>query len=111
MSTSVRPRFLVYAPDHTDKDAFSRRMSVRATHLDVAKQNIANGKFLVAGALLTPESLHSEEKKMVGSSFIVEAETLEEVKEIMEKDIYYTSGVWDPEKLVILPFVAATPFP
>ncbi|KAJ7253749.1 hypothetical protein B0H12DRAFT_1017509, partial [Mycena haematopus] len=63
----------------------------------------------VAGALLTPESLTSDKKKMIGSTFIFEVENLETVKKIIESDIYYTSGVWDAERIVILPFVAATP--
>ena len=76
--------------------------------------------------MLTPESVQlGQEKKMVGSVLIFEAETLDAVKTLVEKDIYYTSGVvclfsshylswadifvvqWDPEKLVIAPFVAA----
>lgn len=60
--------------------------------------------------------------------FIFEAENIEAVKKIIENDIYYTSGVvsvialfeivlecslyqWDPERIVILPFAAATPIP
>jgi len=61
--------------------------------------------------MLTPESLTGGDKKMVGSLMIFEAENIEAVKTMIETDIYYTSGVWDPERLVILPFVAATPFP
>ena len=30
---------------------------------------------------------------MVGSMFICEAESLEEVRNVMENDVYYTSGV------------------
>ena len=63
---------------------------------------------------------------MVGSMFICEAESLEEVRKVMENDVYYTSGVvsapfnvgrrgtvltvrqWDKEKLVILPLALAT---
>ena len=43
---------------------------------------------------MTPESvLPGADKKMVGSLIIFEAETIEEVRETIEKDIYYTSGV------------------
>ncbi|KAJ7253724.1 hypothetical protein B0H12DRAFT_1233592 [Mycena haematopus] len=34
---------------------------------------------------------------------------LETVKKIIESGIYNTSGVWDAERIIILPFVAATP--
>ncbi|KAF8217717.1 hypothetical protein K438DRAFT_1556119 [Mycena galopus ATCC 62051] len=114
MSTSAPPalhKFFVHAPDKTDPDAFSRRLSVRTKHLEVARKAIDAGSIRVAGALLTPESLLSSDKKMIGSTFIFEAENIETVKKIIESDIYYTSGVWDPERIVILPFVAATPFP
>ncbi|KAJ7089208.1 hypothetical protein B0H15DRAFT_839903 [Mycena belliarum] len=117
MSTSTSSpalhRFFVHAPDKTDPDAFARRLSVRATHLEAAKKAIADGIIRVGGALLTPESLLSDDKKMfqIGSMLIVEAENIEAVKTMIEGDIYYTAGVWDPERIVILPFAAATPIP
>ncbi|KAJ7794657.1 hypothetical protein B0H14DRAFT_2922666 [Mycena olivaceomarginata] len=89
MSTSTSPtlhKFFVYAPDKTDPEAFA--------HLEGAKKPIVDGFIRVGGALLTPESLLSDNKKM----------------KAIESDIYYTSG-WDPERIAILPFVAATPFP
>ncbi|KAF7348566.1 YCII domain-containing protein [Mycena venus] len=113
MSTSASPalhKFFVHAPDKTDPDAFARRLSVRSKHLEVAKKGIDDGSIRVGGALLTPESLLSNDKKMIGSVFIIEAENIETVQKAIEGDIYYTSGVWDPERIVILPFVAATPF-
>ncbi|KAJ7255373.1 hypothetical protein C8J57DRAFT_1346331 [Mycena rebaudengoi] len=114
MSTSASPtlhRFFVHAPDKTDAGAFERRLSVRTKHLENAKKAIDSGSVRIAGAVLTPESLLTDDKKMIGSVFIFEAENIEAVKKIIENDIYYTSGVWDPERLVILPFMAATPIP
>ncbi|KAJ7154665.1 hypothetical protein C8R46DRAFT_1118005 [Mycena filopes] len=105
------PKFFVYAPDKTDPDAFARRLSVRSKHLEGARQAIDGGSIRVAGAVLTPESLLTENKKMVGSVFILQAENIEEVKKMIETDIYYTSDVWDPEQIVILPFAAVTPIP
>ncbi|KAI0710326.1 hypothetical protein C8T65DRAFT_575463 [Cerioporus squamosus] len=113
MSTgAVAPRhkFIVYAPDMTDAGALQRRLSVRRAHLEKAAEYIEGGMFKVAGAMLSPESIASPtaEKKMVGSIFICEAESLEEVRKVMESDVYYTSGVWDKGKLVILPIALAT---
>ncbi|KAJ6616479.1 hypothetical protein B0H10DRAFT_2037227 [Mycena sp. CBHHK59/15] len=110
-ASSGLPRFFVYAPDKTDSGAFERRLSVRAKHFENATKAINDGTIRVGGVLLTPESLTSADKKMVGSMMIFEAENLDAVRTMIETDIYYTSGVWDPERLVILPFVAATPFP
>ncbi|THV06720.1 hypothetical protein K435DRAFT_960325 [Dendrothele bispora CBS 962.96] len=114
MSTSAtdpRPKFLVYAPDKTEEGTFERRLSVRPDHLAKAKESISGGFIRIAGALSTPETYNTPNKKMVGSMFIVEADDIEEVKKKIEADIYYTSGVWDQEKLVILPMIPATPIP
>ncbi|KAI0753470.1 hypothetical protein C8Q80DRAFT_1152361 [Daedaleopsis nitida] len=109
-SSPARHKFIVYAPDMTDDGAFQRRLNVRSSHLDKARGHVAEGTIKLAGAMLTPESIASPaaEKKMVGSVFICEAETLKSVRHLMESDIYYTSGVWDKEKLVILPLALAT---
>ena len=120
MSSSATPAlrhtFVVYAPDMTDEGAFRRRLSVRQAHLDRAGEQVRAGVVSeslcqplsclrrmvemlgyvgLAGAMLTPESIASPtaEKKMVGSVFVCEAESLDTVKTLMENDVYYTSGV------------------
>lgn len=84
-------RYMVYAPDKSDEGALARRLSVRAKHLEVAAANVAANitrtlldletcemvAHIVAGigaVLLSPD----ENKKMVGSMFIVEVDSLEE---------------------------------
>lgn len=54
--------------------------------------------------MLTPESIQlGSEKKMVGSVLIFEAETLEAVRKVVERDIYYTSGVVClPKPLIVI---------
>ncbi|KIM79013.1 hypothetical protein PILCRDRAFT_74837 [Piloderma croceum F 1598] len=101
--------FLVYAPDKTDQGTFQRRLSVRPKHLVRSTQMFESGFIKVAGAMLTPESIEtpSSERKMIGSVLIVEAENIGAVRKAIEEDIYYTSGVWDPEKLMITPWVPA----
>ncbi|KAM5545056.1 hypothetical protein V8D89_001167 [Ganoderma adspersum] len=104
----ARHKFIVYAPDMSDEGALQRRLSVRQSHLDNATAQARNGVVKLGGAMLTPESIvPGAEKKMVGSIFICEAESLESVRNLMENDVYYTSGVWDKEKLVILPLAIA----
>ncbi|OCH93472.1 hypothetical protein OBBRIDRAFT_790178 [Obba rivulosa] len=102
-------KFVVYAPDLTDTGALQRRLSVRPIHLARAKTLHESGLIKVGGALLTPESTSSptSEKKMVGSMFICEADNLETVKSMIERDVYYQNNVWDKEKIVILPFLQA----
>ncbi|KAG8690009.1 hypothetical protein FRC11_014426 [Ceratobasidium sp. 423] len=103
--------FVLYAPDCNDPDALSRRLSVREAHMAKAKENL--GTFLIrGGAMLAPDSdldavAAGGPKKMTGSVIFVRGNSLEEVTKKVKEDIYYTSGVWDPEKLVILPYVEA----
>jgi hypothetical protein len=47
----------------------------------------------VGGAMFTPDSITGGETKMVGSVLFFEADTIEEVRKLVEGDIYYTSGV------------------
>ncbi|KAF8995458.1 hypothetical protein BDQ17DRAFT_1250573 [Cyathus striatus] len=113
-STTAAPtkhRFFVYAPDMTDEGALDRRLSVREYHLKAARENIEGGIIRIGGMMTTPETMLAEKKKMVGSMFICEAGSIDEVKELVESDIYYTSGVWDKEKVVILPFFSLTAIP
>jgi len=104
MSTATTPRrFILYAPDNTEEGTVALRMSKRPDHLAVANELITNGTIKVGGAMLDSESA---DQKMVGSMIIYEADSLDAVKELVENDIYYKSGVWDTKNLVILPFKA-----
>lgn len=62
-------------------------------------------------ALLTPESIASADaaKKMVGSVMVFEMETLEDVKKLIEGDIYYKTGVVSPQFFCTRP--CPHPFP
>ncbi|ELU40476.1 hypothetical protein AG1IA_05489 [Rhizoctonia solani AG-1 IA] len=122
--------FVLYAPDCNDPDALSRRLSVRGSHMAKAKEDV--GRFVSkfeafislfdllralkiwntvrGGAMLAPDSdldavAAGGPKKMIGSVIFVRGNSLEEVTKRVKEDIYYTSGVWDPDKLVVLPYV------
>ncbi|KAG8759842.1 hypothetical protein FRC12_009683 [Ceratobasidium sp. 428] len=103
--------FIVYAPDCSDPDALSRRMSVREAHLLKAREEL--GTFIeTGGAILDPNSdLEAVKaggpKKMIGSVLFIKGNSLEEVTTRIKKDIYYTARIWDPEKLVVLPYIQA----
>ncbi|KAG8918754.1 hypothetical protein FRC01_001673 [Tulasnella sp. 417] len=114
MSTSSQVQkhlFLVYAPDYTDQGIFEKRLEVREKHLEGALPTLepqADVSMKIGGAMLTPESITGEgPRKMVGSMLLFEAESIEAVRRKIESDIYYRSGVWDKNKLVILPYVKA----
>jgi hypothetical protein len=52
----------------------------------------------------SPDSifLEGEERKAMGSVFIVKAKTIEAVRDLIENDIYYTNGV---VRNALLPFL------
>lgn len=112
MSSVPRQRWIVYAPDRTEEGTLEKRLSVRPKHIEGATANFGSGIVRVGGAILTPESVVTPDapKKMIGSVFIFEADTIDQVWDVVKKDIYYTSGVWDREKLSVLPYNIATPF-
>ncbi|KAH7919250.1 hypothetical protein BV22DRAFT_1023306 [Leucogyrophana mollusca] len=102
--------YMVWAPDYTDEGALARRMAVRPRHMAVANKLINSGILKVAGGLVTPESQDAApgDRKFVGSALIYEAESIEAARELVERDLYWTEGVWDKEKLVIYPMIMAT---
>jgi hypothetical protein len=55
------------------------------------------------GAVFVP---HATERKVAGSTLILEAESLEEARKVIENDAYYKENVWDKEKIIIGPYLA-----
>jgi len=103
-------QFVVYCLDKTDEECMTRRLGVREQHLKGAKLLLNKGTMKFGGALLTPESIiDGNERKMIGSMVVMEGESEKQIKDIIENDIYYTSGVWDPAGITIRPFVQASP--
>ncbi|KAF9434401.1 hypothetical protein BGZ76_008084 [Entomortierella beljakovae] len=94
-----RDQFIVIARDYTDPDALKRRLSVRPKHLEGANELKKSGKLHLGGALLSD---HSDTGRMVGSVMIFNADSIQEVKEIVERDQYVTGKVW--EHYDIIPF-------
>jgi len=115
MSTTTKQyhRFFVYAPDKTDEGAHERRYAVRPRHFEAVQPLIDSGVIQVGGMVVSEDQIESEggQKKAVASLLIVKAKTIDDARKLIESDVYYTSGVWDSEKLIILPFIPATPFP
>ncbi|KAI0253489.1 hypothetical protein BJV78DRAFT_1123046 [Lactifluus subvellereus] len=111
-SKPTKHLFAVYAPDYMGPGILERRLSVRERHLKGIGRMLDNRIMKFGGALLAPEPTdESGRKKMTGSLMLYEAESIEEVRKAVKSDIYYESGVWDKEKLVILPFVPAMNWP
>ncbi|KAH9995508.1 hypothetical protein BJV77DRAFT_990680, partial [Russula vinacea] len=111
-SSPTKRLFAVYAPDCTDPGALDRRYSVREEHLKNMVRLHGSGIVKFGGALLAPELTDENDRnKITGSLAFYEAESIEEVRKVVESDIYYTSGVWDKENISISPFVPASRWP
>ncbi|KAG8844909.1 hypothetical protein FRB96_002798 [Tulasnella sp. 330] len=85
--------FIVWCPDYDDAEAVSRRFAVRDQHFANATPLVKSGVVTLGGALLSPDSFAGGPTKMVGSLMIFKAETIEEVREKVENDVYYTGKV------------------
>ncbi|KAG2125955.1 hypothetical protein DEU56DRAFT_743273 [Suillus clintonianus] len=105
-SSTKMHNYMVRAPDHTNEGTLARRMTVQPKHVLVA----ITLEVKVAGGLLKPESQDAEpqDRKFAGSALINEAESSKDVRGIVKADLYWREGVWDKEKLVILPIVMAS---
>jgi len=88
--------FIVWISDCTDADALARRLAVRPAHAERVKQLAADGSIKIGGPLLDPES-----GEMNGSVLVFEAESAAAVRSMIEEDVYWTTNVWDKEKLDI----------
>ncbi|KZV83040.1 hypothetical protein EXIGLDRAFT_838716 [Exidia glandulosa HHB12029] len=95
MSLPPVTNYLVVAYDVPD----SKRPVHREEHLAGAKAAHDDGRLPVAGAMFDEGAT-----KMIGSTMLFKAESLEAVRKIIESDPYYINGVWDKERITILPF-------
>lgn len=76
---------------HWERRAFSVRIVVKvAVSLTVSCPNLIIG---MGGALVSPDTLESDQKKLVGSGMMFEAESADALRKILEEDIYWTSNV------------------
>ncbi len=118
VSPSGKPlySFVLFAPDYADDGCLSRRLAVRTTHLAGAAQLKQTGllstltsymsrvvELLMSSchpvvaesgvSMVSPDTYASNQKNMIGSMLVYQAESIEDVKQLVEQDIYYTSNV------------------
>lgn len=70
---------------------------------DVVIQSWVYSDVLSIGAMLESHPAEGETPTFKGSMMMAVAENEAEVRSLLEKDIYGTSGVWDLEKAQIIP--------
>ncbi|KAI9021508.1 hypothetical protein CLU79DRAFT_719528 [Phycomyces nitens] len=98
---SGKKMFLILAKDFTDPGCLERRMAIREKHLVVANDQKDRSLMFCGGALLDSH----ESGKMEGSAIVAWSDSIEELKERVESDPYYTGKVW--EKYTIYPYKLA----
>ncbi|GAB1315184.1 hypothetical protein MFIFM68171_05394 [Madurella fahalii] len=99
--------WLVVIPDFPG--VHGKRMEVRAQHFDGLKPALDSGLYQMGGAVLNevPQGDDPSKFSFAGSTIVVVAESREEIKEILKKDIYAKSGVWDVENAQMWPLLCA----
>lgn len=91
-------------PDYPD--SLQKRLSVRQEHLQ-GLQKDPEDFWLFGGAFLEEPIKEGETPKMKGSAMLIRANTKEEVIERLKNDVYVKGGVWDWDKVQVLPFKCA----
>ncbi|KAK9763608.1 hypothetical protein K7432_009555 [Basidiobolus ranarum] len=92
-------QYLVIAKDFIDEEAISRRLATRDSHLTRCRELYKDKLMLAAGALKSDDSDYG---KMLGSCHIYEAESIQEVKDLISKDPYLVGRVWEDVKIMPL---------
>ncbi|KAI0318916.1 hypothetical protein OF83DRAFT_1170680 [Amylostereum chailletii] len=109
MSFAPKYTFLAWCPDYTEEGTLQRRLAVRPQHLAKLQTNIEQGVFKFGGFTTTADSVGADpaDVKINGSNMIFYAESVEEVRKIIEADPYWAHNVWDKERVDIRPIVVS----
>ncbi|CAJ0548493.1 Ff.00g021060.m01.CDS01 [Fusarium sp. VM40] len=87
-------------------DALELRSKVKAQHYEGVQPLIASGKLLAGGPMLEKHPEEGDPALFKGSVVIYTGETAQDVRKLIENDIYATSGVWDLDQVQIIPFMS-----
>ncbi|KAJ5143999.1 uncharacterized protein N7515_002786 [Penicillium bovifimosum] len=104
-SAPAKKEFLCILPDFPGAQA--KRLEVRPQHLENVKPLVASGHIVAGGAMFDSHPAEGETPSFKGSMMLAVAESEAEVRELLEKDIYSTSGVWDLGNAQIIPYKSA----
>ena len=74
---------------HDGKDAYERRMSVRAQHLE----NIT--KYNEAGHVICAGGMTDSEDKLIGSVLIMDFDSRDQLDEYLKSEPYIKANVWE----------------
>ncbi|CAG7996105.1 unnamed protein product [Penicillium salamii] len=102
-TTSQRKKreFLCILPDNPG--VLELRKKVKSGHYSGIQPLIAQGSLVDGGAIFEQHPQESGDAKFLGSVVVYTGEDIDEVRRMINNDIYATSGVWDLEKIRIYP--------
>ncbi|KAJ5112715.1 hypothetical protein N7532_000760 [Penicillium argentinense] len=104
-TTGKKKEFLCIMPDRPN--VLELRKKVKGDHYEGIQPLIAEGKLVDGGAIFEEHPQEGKDARFLGSMVVYTGATAEEVREIINNDIYAKSGVWDLEKVQIFPYVPA----
>ncbi|BCR86520.1 YciI family protein [Aspergillus chevalieri] len=99
-ATGKPKEFLCILPDMPN--ALDIRKKVRPIHYEGIKPLVETGRLVVG-----EHPAEGEDALFKGSMIVYTGESVEDVREAINGDIYAKSGVWDLEKVQIIPYVSA----
>ncbi|KAF4155546.1 hypothetical protein CNMCM8927_008598 [Aspergillus lentulus] len=98
---------LTLPPERNDRYTKAPSKWQIVTHYEGIKPLIASGRLVAGGAMLQSHPGDGEDTSFKGSMIIYTGESVEDVRSVIMKDIYAKAGVWDLEKVQIIPYVSA----
>ncbi|KAK4456953.1 hypothetical protein QBC42DRAFT_280207 [Cladorrhinum samala] len=103
--------WLVVVPDFAG--AGQKRLEIRPQHFANLGPQVSSGAFKMGGAVLNepPTSSDPTTFNFAGSTVVILAESREEIKEALRKDVYAKEGVWDVENAQMWPLLCAFRYP
>lgn len=94
--------YLIHIPDIAN--VLPRRLDLLKPHNLDAAPLVKAGRVPFFGSTLSQHGAEGEQPAENGTIMIIKAESEEEIKEIVKKDIFTVEGVWDFEHMTIWPF-------
>ncbi|PVU92772.1 hypothetical protein BB559_003590 [Furculomyces boomerangus] len=95
MGEKTKKMFIAFIRDYTDSECLSRRMASLKPHLADVKK-LMKSKVFHSGSVML-----NDEGKLCGSIIYLNADSEQEVREIIEKDMFYKNNVWDKDSIII----------
>lgn len=83
-------QYLILATDHTDPEAYLRRLQSREGHIKLLDKLKAEAKMLFGTAIFD-----EAREKMIGSAIVCDFSSREELEEYLKQEPYVINRVWE----------------